>query len=161
MPGVVSPHELLQKLQLVQQEQNQASHDSLSLAPQFQGAAPSSVLGSVPNQITGQKVALQYQVSAVALECVFVFVVAGSVDGDVYCVLLSLSLSLCPSRSSPPSGYQPLWPPPCSSPPVRSARPGQQFPRMAAPPPQRRPTPPCRHSSESCPEASSRPRCCI
>ncbi|KAF7652625.1 hypothetical protein LDENG_00094090 [Lucifuga dentata] len=69
MPGVVSPHELLQKLQLVEQEQNQASQDPPRLAPRFQGAASpqglSSVFGSVPRQITaatGQNPALQFQV---------------------------------------------------------------------------------------------------
>ncbi|XP_035529305.1 mRNA-decapping enzyme 1B [Morone saxatilis] len=67
MPGVVSPHELLQKLQLVQQEQNLASHDSPrlcpGLAPRFLG--PTQGACSVPNQTTataGQKAALQFQV---------------------------------------------------------------------------------------------------
>nr|XP_020455095.1 mRNA-decapping enzyme 1B [Monopterus albus] len=71
MPGVLSPHELLQKLQLVQQEQNLASHDPPrlcpGLAPRFLGPTPSQGAGSVlsPNQTTanaGQKAALQFQV---------------------------------------------------------------------------------------------------
>lgn len=73
MPGVVSPHELLQKLQLVQQEQSLASHDPPrpcpSLAPRFLGPTLSqsagSTLGTVPNPTTttaGQKAALQFQV---------------------------------------------------------------------------------------------------
>lgn len=73
MPGVVSPHELLQKLQLVQQEQSLASHDPPrpcpSLAPRFLGPTQSqgagSTLGTVPNPTTttaGQKAALQFQV---------------------------------------------------------------------------------------------------
>lgn len=73
MPGVVSPHELLQKLQLVQQEQSLASNDPPrpcpSLAPRFLGPTQSQgagqTLGSVPNTTTttaGQKAALQFQV---------------------------------------------------------------------------------------------------
>ncbi|CAK6961406.1 mRNA-decapping enzyme 1B [Scomber scombrus] len=71
MPGVVSPHELLQKLQLVQQEQNLASQDPPrlcpGLAPRFLGPTQSQVAGSIlgpaSNQITaGQKAALQFQV---------------------------------------------------------------------------------------------------
>lgn len=72
MPGVVSPHELLQKLQLVQQEQSLASHDPPrlcpGLAPRFlgptQGQGAGSVVGPVSNQTTtaGQKAALQFQV---------------------------------------------------------------------------------------------------
>lgn len=78
MPGVVSPHELLQKLQLVQQEQNLASNDPPrlcpGLAPRFlgpgQGADSSvgSVAGPVPNQTeatVGQKATMQFQVSNV------------------------------------------------------------------------------------------------
>lgn len=74
MPGVVSPHELLQKLQLVQQEQSLASNDPPrlcpGLAPRFLGPTQSqsagSVVGPVPNQTAataGQKAALQFQVS--------------------------------------------------------------------------------------------------
>ncbi|XP_008301626.1 mRNA-decapping enzyme 1B [Stegastes partitus] len=73
MPGVVSPHELLQKLQLVQQEQSLASHDlprhGPSLAPRFlgpnQNPGAGSMLATVPNPTTttaGQKAALQFQV---------------------------------------------------------------------------------------------------
>ncbi|XP_032360686.1 mRNA-decapping enzyme 1B isoform X2 [Etheostoma spectabile] len=73
MSGVVSPHELLQKLQLVQQEQSLASHDPPrlcpGLAPRFlgptQGQGAGSVVGPVPNQTTGtagQKAALQFQI---------------------------------------------------------------------------------------------------
>ncbi|CAL8318464.1 unnamed protein product [Lota lota] len=53
MPGV-APHELLQKLQLVQQEQGQASHEAPrhgpghgpGLAPRFQGATPTQDPGA-------------------------------------------------------------------------------------------------------------------
>ncbi|XP_069021090.1 mRNA-decapping enzyme 1B [Embiotoca jacksoni] len=73
MTGVVSPHELLQKLQLVQQEQSLASHEPPrlcpGLAPRFlaptQNQGAGSVLGTVPNPTTataGQKAALQFQV---------------------------------------------------------------------------------------------------
>ncbi|XP_042366948.1 mRNA-decapping enzyme 1B [Plectropomus leopardus] len=73
MPGVVSPHELLQKLQLVQQEQSLASHDPPrlcpGLAPRFlgptQGQGAGSDVGPVSNPTTattGQKAALQFQV---------------------------------------------------------------------------------------------------
>ncbi|KAM9334810.1 mRNA-decapping enzyme 1B [Symphorus nematophorus] len=69
MPGVVSPHELLQKLQLVQQEQSLASHDPPrlcpGLAPRFLGSTQGQSTGSVPNSTTataGQKAALQFQV---------------------------------------------------------------------------------------------------
>ncbi|XP_022052243.1 mRNA-decapping enzyme 1B [Acanthochromis polyacanthus] len=73
MPGVVSPHELLQKLQLVQQEQSLASNDPPrpcpNLAPRFLGPTQSQgagqTLGTVPNTTTttaGQKAALQFQV---------------------------------------------------------------------------------------------------
>lgn len=72
MPGVVSPHELLQKLQLVQQEQSLASSDpprpGPGLAPQFLGAAQSQSAGPAPNQTVataGQKAALQFQVSTI------------------------------------------------------------------------------------------------
>lgn len=72
MPGVVSPHELLQKLQLVQQEQSLASHDPPrlcpGLAPRFLGPTQGQGAGPVPNQTTataGQKAALQFQVSTV------------------------------------------------------------------------------------------------
>uniref|UniRef100_A0A1A7Z395 DCP1 decapping enzyme homolog B n=2 Tax=Iconisemion striatum TaxID=60296 RepID=A0A1A7Z395_9TELE len=69
--GVVSPHELLQKLQLVQQEQNLPSHDLHrpfpALAPHFQGPSQErdavSSLGPIPpTTTTGQKAALQFQV---------------------------------------------------------------------------------------------------
>lgn len=69
MPGVVSPHELLQKLQLVQQEQSLASHDpprlGPGLAPRFQGPAQGEGGGPVSNPTAataGQKAALQFQV---------------------------------------------------------------------------------------------------
>lgn len=69
MPGVVSPHELLEKLQLVQQEQNLASHDPPrlcpGLAPRFLGPTQGQGAGSVSNQTAatvGQKAALQFQV---------------------------------------------------------------------------------------------------
>lgn len=69
MAGVVSPHELLQKLQLVQQEQ--ASHDpprpSPGLAPRFLGPTQGPGVGPVVGQnqapaTAGQKAALQFQV---------------------------------------------------------------------------------------------------
>lgn len=74
MPGVVSPSELLQKLQLVQQEQSLVSHDPPrpcpALAPRFLGPSQSQGgglnLGPVSNQTTaaaGDKAALQFQVS--------------------------------------------------------------------------------------------------
>uniref|UniRef100_A0AAQ5XDM8 5'-(N(7)-methylguanosine 5'-triphospho)-[mRNA] hydrolase n=1 Tax=Amphiprion ocellaris TaxID=80972 RepID=A0AAQ5XDM8_AMPOC len=73
MPGVVSPHELLQKLQLVQQEQSLASNDPPrpcpSLAPRFLGPTQSEgagqTLGTIPNTTmttAGQKAALQFQI---------------------------------------------------------------------------------------------------
>ena len=69
MPGVVSPHELLHKLQLVQQEQTLASSDpprlGPGLAPRFLGPSPSQSVGPAPNQIpatAAQKAALQFQV---------------------------------------------------------------------------------------------------
>ncbi|XP_068587468.1 mRNA-decapping enzyme 1B [Cebidichthys violaceus] len=70
MSGVVSHHELLQKLQLVQQEQSLASHEPPrlcpGLAPRFlgltQGQGAGSVVGPVSNQTVGQKAALQFQV---------------------------------------------------------------------------------------------------
>ncbi|XP_026218635.1 mRNA-decapping enzyme 1B [Anabas testudineus] len=77
MPGVVSPHELLQKLQLVQQEQSLASQDSPrlcpGLAPRFLGPTESqgadssagSAAGPVTNQTVataGQPAPLQFQV---------------------------------------------------------------------------------------------------
>ncbi|XP_029317626.1 mRNA-decapping enzyme 1B [Cottoperca gobio] len=71
MSGVVSPHDLLQKLQLIQQEQSLTSHDpprpSPGLAPRFLGPTQGQGAGSVvgPNQATataGQKAALQFQV---------------------------------------------------------------------------------------------------
>lgn len=77
MPGVVSPHELLQRLQLVQQEQSLASHEQHrhgpGLAPRFLGPAQNqgagSALGSVPSPTAataGQKAALQFQVKLAA-----------------------------------------------------------------------------------------------
>lgn len=70
MPGVVSPHELLQKLQLVQQEQSLASHNPPrlcpGLAPRFLGPTQGQAAGSAPNLsavTAGQKAALQFQVS--------------------------------------------------------------------------------------------------
>ncbi|XP_055081580.1 mRNA-decapping enzyme 1B isoform X3 [Periophthalmus magnuspinnatus] len=71
MAGVVSPHELLQKLQIVQQEQSRASSDppqpGPALAPRFMGPSHTDPrdpgLNQVPNQTTaGQKAALQFQV---------------------------------------------------------------------------------------------------
>ncbi|XP_059181866.1 mRNA-decapping enzyme 1B [Centropristis striata] len=71
MPGVVSPHELLQRLQLVQQEQSLSSHEpprpSPGLAPRFLGPTQAQGAGTVvgPNHTTataGQKAALQFQV---------------------------------------------------------------------------------------------------
>ncbi|TMS02566.1 Voltage-dependent calcium channel subunit alpha-2/delta-4 [Larimichthys crocea] len=69
MPGVVSPHELLQKLQLVQQEQSLTSHDSPrlcpGLAPRFLGPTQGQAAVSAPNQTAttaGQKAAMQFQV---------------------------------------------------------------------------------------------------
>lgn len=71
MSGVVSPHELLQKLQLVQQEQSLATHNpprpSPGLAPRFLGPSQAQAPGSSPNMsaaaTTGQKAALQFQVT--------------------------------------------------------------------------------------------------
>ncbi|CAN9508208.1 unnamed protein product [Ophioblennius macclurei] len=67
MQGVVSPHELLQKLQLVQQEQNLASQESPrfcpGLAPRFLGPSQNPGAVPIPNAATaGQKAALQFQV---------------------------------------------------------------------------------------------------
>lgn len=73
MPGMVSPHELLQKLQLVQQEQSLASNDPPricpGLAPRFLGPAQSqgagSALATVPNPTAAtaaHKAAMQLQV---------------------------------------------------------------------------------------------------
>ncbi|XP_012706226.2 mRNA-decapping enzyme 1B [Fundulus heteroclitus] len=75
MQGVVSPHELLQKLQLVQQEQNLSSqehprsHPHPGLAPRFLGPSlsqsPGSSLGTVPTQTSvgpDQKAELQFQI---------------------------------------------------------------------------------------------------
>ncbi|TKS90857.1 Voltage-dependent calcium channel subunit alpha-2/delta-4 [Collichthys lucidus] len=69
MPGVVSPHELLQKLQLVQQEQSLTSHEPPrlcpGLAPRFLGPTQGQGAGSAPNQTVttaGQKAAMQFQV---------------------------------------------------------------------------------------------------
>ncbi|KAM6961628.1 mRNA-decapping enzyme 1B [Tautogolabrus adspersus] len=59
MSGVVSPHELLQKLQLVQQEQSLASHDPPRLGP---GLAPRFLGPSQGTATAGQKAALQFQV---------------------------------------------------------------------------------------------------
>lgn len=84
MPGVVSPHELLQKLQLVQQEQSLASQDSPrlcpGLAPRFLGPTESqgadssagSAAGPVTNQTVataGQPAPLQFQASTVNSVC--------------------------------------------------------------------------------------------
>ncbi|KAM8908633.1 mRNA-decapping enzyme 1B [Spinachia spinachia] len=73
MPGVVSPHELLQKLHLVQQEQSLTPHDAPrlcpGLAPRFLGPSQSQGAGSVVEPVSnqtaataGQKAALQFQV---------------------------------------------------------------------------------------------------
>lgn len=73
MPGVVSPHELLQKLQLIQQEQSLSSCDPAQLgpglAPRFLGPSQSEVSNTSLNQVldqssatAGQKAALQFQV---------------------------------------------------------------------------------------------------
>ncbi|XP_034019795.1 mRNA-decapping enzyme 1B [Thalassophryne amazonica] len=75
MSGVVSPHELLHKLQLVQQKQSWTSHDPPrhcpALAPRFfspvqsQGTLPD--VGPGPNQTavtTAQKSVLQFQVNS-------------------------------------------------------------------------------------------------
>uniref|UniRef100_A0AAZ1XVS7 5'-(N(7)-methylguanosine 5'-triphospho)-[mRNA] hydrolase n=1 Tax=Oreochromis aureus TaxID=47969 RepID=A0AAZ1XVS7_OREAU len=73
VPGMVSPHELLQKLQLVQQEQSLASSEPPricpGLAPRFLGPAQNQgacvTLGTIPNPTAataGQKAALQLQV---------------------------------------------------------------------------------------------------
>ncbi|XP_004548294.1 mRNA-decapping enzyme 1B isoform X4 [Maylandia zebra] len=73
VPGMVSPHELLQKLQLVQQEQSLASSEPPricpGLAPRFLGPAQNQgacvILGTIPNPTVataGQKAALQLQV---------------------------------------------------------------------------------------------------
>lgn len=71
MPGVVSPHELLQKLQLVQQEQNLATHNpprpNPGLAPRFLGPSQAQTPNSPQNVSTAeaaaQKAALQFQVT--------------------------------------------------------------------------------------------------
>lgn len=156
MPGVVSPEELLQKLQLIQQEQSLASHDPPRLCP---GLAP-RFLG--PTQATaGQKAALQFQVSTVM-----------SVSSCLTCLvfveqpLRSTGNCPCPSRSSPPSGYQPLWPPICFSPPVCLLRQSpvlgqQRSPRRTALPPWPSPNLRCRRRSGLCPEASFKPHCWI
>lgn len=71
MTGVVSPHELLQKLQLVQQEQSLASNEPLrlcpGLAPRFLGPTQGQAAGSTLNMSTataGQKAVLQFPVSS-------------------------------------------------------------------------------------------------
>ncbi|KAM3859012.1 mRNA-decapping enzyme 1B-like [Diretmus argenteus] len=65
MPGVVSPHELLQKLQLVQQEQGLVSHDPPRLGPglatRFLGAAPTQG-SNQSTATTGHKGTMQFQV---------------------------------------------------------------------------------------------------
>lgn len=77
MQGVVSPHELLHKLQLVQQEQNLTSHDPPrpypGLAPRFLGlnqnqdAGPSTdTVPPLTTASTGQKAAFQLQVNKMA-----------------------------------------------------------------------------------------------
>lgn len=76
MIGVVSPHELLQKLQLVQQEQGLVTNESPrlcpGLAPRFlapaQSQSPGSVVPPAQNQIpanANQKAGLQFQVRSV------------------------------------------------------------------------------------------------
>lgn len=70
MPGVVSPHELLQKLQLVQQEQNSVIHNpprpNPGLAPRFLGSSQAQASNSSTNMseatTAGYKAALQFQV---------------------------------------------------------------------------------------------------
>lgn len=75
MPGVVSPHELLQKLQIVQQQQQQSMTPSdppplgPALAPRFMAPSQRDSVETGPNQIpnqpaatVGQKAALQFQV---------------------------------------------------------------------------------------------------
>ncbi|XP_029969460.1 LOW QUALITY PROTEIN: mRNA-decapping enzyme 1B [Salarias fasciatus] len=69
MQGVVSPHELLQKLQLVQQEQSLASQEPPrfcpGLAPRFLGPSQNPGAAPAPNAATaGQKAALQFQVTS-------------------------------------------------------------------------------------------------
>ncbi|XP_074553918.1 mRNA-decapping enzyme 1B [Halichoeres trimaculatus] len=72
MPGVVSPHELLQKLQLVQQEQNLVSHNAPrlgpGLAPRFlaptQSQGPGSIVAPIVNPsaaTAGQNASSQFQ----------------------------------------------------------------------------------------------------
>lgn len=65
MPGVVSPHELLQKLQIVQQQQSLAScdppHLGPGLAPRFMGPSQNVVADTSPATVA-QKAALQFQV---------------------------------------------------------------------------------------------------
>lgn len=75
MPGVVSPHELLQKLQIVQQQQQQSLTPGdppqlgPALAPRFMSPSQTDARQTGPNQIpiqpsatAGQKAALQFQV---------------------------------------------------------------------------------------------------
>lgn len=80
MPGVVSPHELLQKLQLIQQEQSLSSCDPAQLgpglAPRFLGPSQSEVSNTSLNQVldqssatAGQKAALQFQVNCLFFFC--------------------------------------------------------------------------------------------
>lgn len=74
MPGVVSPHELLQKLQIVQQQQQSLTPSEPpqlgpALAPRFMAPAQSDAgetgrkqVPSQPSVTAGQKAALQFQV---------------------------------------------------------------------------------------------------
>ncbi|XP_038145312.1 mRNA-decapping enzyme 1B isoform X2 [Cyprinodon tularosa] len=75
MQSVVSPHELLQKLQLVQQEQSLTPHEHHrthphpGLAPRFHGSSQNqstgSIFGSAPTQISSiqdQKIEPQFQI---------------------------------------------------------------------------------------------------
>lgn len=71
MPGVVSPHELLRKLQLVQQEQRETTNDPPracpGLAPRFLG--PTQALAECPaldlSTTAIKKAAVQIPVSTV------------------------------------------------------------------------------------------------
>jgi hypothetical protein len=64
MPGV-APHELLQKLQLVHQEQGQTPHEAPrhgpGFAPRFQGPAPTQDPGSALGP--GDKEAMRFPVN--------------------------------------------------------------------------------------------------
>ncbi|KAM4615649.1 uncharacterized protein ACJ7VT_010738 [Polymixia lowei] len=119
MPGVVSPHELLQKLQLVQQEQSLASHDAPrpcpGLAPRFPGAAPNQGPGpNLSTATTGHKAGLQFQVIS-----------PQRIPATVAPALL-LSPSVFSQAKSSTGGFTAVPQDSCSAPPSMSRAPQQE-----------------------------------